>query len=63
VGEKESIQSTALDELLQICLAMRSSSPELDEFDGLKICENCQDAYTRGRLCRLCAEQEAIDNA
>ena len=30
--------------------------------DQLNLCANCGDAYTLGRLCRSCAEQEAIDN-
>jgi len=30
--------------------------------DGLKLCANCHDVYTTGRLCRLCAEQEQIDD-
>lgn len=30
-------------------------------FDGLHLCENCHDAYTTGRLCVNCAQQEAID--
>lgn len=31
-------------------------------FDGLHLCENCGDAYTLGRLCRACRDQEMIDN-
>lgn len=34
-----------------------------DDFDGLYLCEVCGDAYTRGRLCRSCAEQKAIDES
>lgn len=35
----------------------------MSDFDGLRLCENCGDAYTLGRLCRSCREQEMIDAA
>lgn len=34
-----------------------------DESDGLHLCENCEDAYTRGTLCTSCARQKAIDES
>jgi len=32
------------------------------DWDGLNLCETCQDQYTTGRLCNTCAQQEMIDN-
>lgn len=33
----------------------------MSDYDGLRGCDICGN-YTTGRLCRSCAEQEAIDN-
>jgi hypothetical protein len=35
---------------------------EMSDYDGLRICESCRDAYTLGRLCASCSAQEQIDN-
>lgn len=32
------------------------------EYDNLRLCEVCEDAYTLGRLCSACSRQEQIDN-
>jgi len=34
----------------------------MSDYDGLHLCEACEDAYTTGRLCRSCNDQYMIDN-
>lgn len=35
----------------------------MNDYDGLHLCEICEDAYTTGTLCTSCARQQMIDNA
>lgn len=33
----------------------------MSDYDDLRLCPVCRDAFTTGRLCRACAFQEGID--
>lgn len=64
IGNREIPQDKIDDGLQASRLYAASQTPVFDqEGDGLNLCEVCGDAYTRGRLCRSCAEQKAIDES